>query len=149
MKWCFGTVKRTLTRNQKLSASGSEVLGILLIKLTVWLWVLWISSLMYNMGKQIVIYPYKKLLWSNKKEWTTTQVTSWINIKITVLDKRIEAQKICIVWFHFYEVLDKTCENQNSDCLGGGGIKWKVAQGIWGGMEMGNVLWQRYTYLSK
>lgn len=44
------------------------------------------------MGKQ-TDYPYKELLWDNKRNELLIHVTSWMNIKIAVLGKRIRAQK--------------------------------------------------------
>ena len=45
---------------------------------------------------------------SNKKEKQSILVTIWINFKGIMLSEKSQPKRLHILWFHFYDVLEKT-----------------------------------------
>lgn len=90
---------------------------------------------------------------ATKKNELLIHVMSWVNIKITVLSKRSQAQKGYVQCdFIFMKCWTKLLWKIRTVIASEEvGIDWKAAQGNFGGDENGkcSITWWRYTCLSK
>lgn len=60
-------------------------------------------------NKQNVIYPYSEIISAVKKEWIIDTVAACVNLKINYAEwKKPDKKWMHNVWFHLYEILEKT-----------------------------------------
>ena len=64
------------------------------------------TALMHK-GNHGTILTVNELL-SNKKEKQSILVTIWINFKGIMLSEKSQPKRLHIIWFHLYDVLEKT-----------------------------------------
>lgn len=70
----------------------------------------WFSQPCLHKGNHGTILTVNELL-SNKKETLSILVTIWMNFKGIMLSEKSQSKRLCIIWFHLYDVLEKANKN--------------------------------------
>lgn len=79
----------------------------------------WFSQPCLHKGNHGTILTVNELL-SNKKETLSILVTIWMNFKGIMLSEKSQSKRLRVIWFHLYDVLEKTELKENGSGISSG-----------------------------